>query len=105
MSASSGVERETGGAFAKDVVEATTKLNPRPVIFHPSNPTDKAECAPEKAQLRRAPDNGTAIDHDTAKSASPFRATQRRKDGAEAPQQQHNSHIVQPAYAQPDNLL
>jgi len=38
-----------GGAFNKQVVEAMSEINDRPVILALSNPTEHAECTPEQA--------------------------------------------------------
>jgi malate dehydrogenase (oxaloacetate-decarboxylating)(NADP+) len=39
----------TQGLFTREVVEAMTHLNSRPILFSLSNPTDKTECLPENA--------------------------------------------------------
>ena len=38
-----------GGLISREVVEAMSQLNERPIIFPLSNPTRKAECTPEQA--------------------------------------------------------
>jgi malate dehydrogenase (oxaloacetate-decarboxylating)(NADP+) len=38
-----------GGAFTKEVIEALSAINQRPIIFALSNPTERAECTPQQA--------------------------------------------------------
>jgi malate dehydrogenase (oxaloacetate-decarboxylating)(NADP+) len=47
-----------GGAFSKEVVEAMSRINERPIILALSNPTSCAECTPEQAYTWS---NGKAI--------------------------------------------
>jgi malate dehydrogenase (oxaloacetate-decarboxylating)(NADP+) len=47
-----------GGAFTKEVIEAMTRINARPVVLALSNPTSCAECTPEQAYTWS---NGKAI--------------------------------------------
>jgi malate dehydrogenase (oxaloacetate-decarboxylating)(NADP+) len=47
-----------GKLFSREVVEAMSRINARPIIFALSNPIDKHECLPEQAY---AWSRGTAI--------------------------------------------
>jgi malate dehydrogenase (oxaloacetate-decarboxylating)(NADP+) len=47
-----------GGAFGKDVIQAMSRINERPIILALSNPTSCAECTPEQAYTWS---NGKAI--------------------------------------------
>ena len=47
-----------GGAFTRQVIEAMSRINERPVVLALSNPTEKAECTPEQAYTWS---NGKAI--------------------------------------------
>lgn len=55
-----------GSSFPKEAIEKMSAINPRPVIFALSNPTDKAECTAQQAYEWS---NGKAV----FASGSPFR--------------------------------
>jgi malate dehydrogenase (oxaloacetate-decarboxylating)(NADP+) len=40
-----------GKLFSREVVKAMSRINPRPIIFALSNPTEKHECLPEDAYV------------------------------------------------------
>ena len=78
------------GAFDREVIEAMSKYNERPIIFPLSNPTSKAECTFEDAMKY-------SNDKVIFASGSPFASVIRERDNGEVFPAQANNAYVFPA--------